>query len=96
MSWLFFSFFACCVALVLVVLFNVILAAPGVTAVSKPCNECPLNYEPICAGPPGTTNDKDKKSFGNECVMEKYNCEKNESKFAWLWSKYIHNEIYNP
>lgn len=81
----------------LVVLFNVILAAPGVTAVSKPCNECPLNYEPICAGPPGTTNDKDKKSFGNECVMEKYNCEKNESKFAILWSKFTMKFIFiNP
>lgn len=59
---------------------STIWAAPGVTpSTAKACEECKLNYDPICAGPQGTKNDREKKSFGNLCVMKKYNCEKGES-----------------
>lgn len=54
-----------------------ILAAPGAT--NKNCAKaCTLDYTPVCAGPAGTTDNKQKKTFGNICVMHNYNCEKNE------------------
>lgn len=68
------------VCLVLLTISSV-LAAPGVTPANKKCaNECSLDYNPVCAGPAGTNDIKLKKSFGNICVMQKYNCEKSERK----------------
>ena len=65
-------------------------AAPGVTSTNKQaCNkECTLDYKPICAG--HSENDKDKKSFGNVCVMDKYNCERDESLLRLIHS-FIHS-----
>lgn len=65
---------------VVLLIISSILAAPGVTPATQNCGDvCPLDYQPICGGPSGTTNDREKKSFGNNCVMKKYNCEKGES-----------------
>jgi hypothetical protein len=36
-------------------------------------SECPNDYNPIC----GSDGAKVNLSFGNKCVMEKYNCEHN-------------------
>lgn len=59
-------------------LIGAIFASPGVTPKTKACErDCP-DYKPICAGPKSAASDKEKKSFGSVCVMEKYNCEKNE------------------
>lgn len=55
---------------------STIHAAPGKSA--NKCNDCDLDYKPVCAGPAGTTDKKAMKSFGSVCVMQKYNCEKNE------------------
>lgn len=60
-----------------VLIISTIQAAPGTTTANK-CNECPLDYKPVCGGPAGATDNKLKKSFGSICVMQKYNCEKNE------------------
>jgi hypothetical protein len=44
---------------------------------SRKCkSECPNDYNPIC----GSDGAKVNLSFGNKCVMEKYNCEHNTSK----------------
>lgn len=66
---------------VVLLLISSIFAAPGVTTTNKTActEECSLEYDPICAGEEGNTNEKMNKSFGNICVMYKYNCEKNES-----------------
>lgn len=54
----------------------------------KCAEECSLDYAPVCGAPPGTAasatakENHNMKSFGNECVMRKHNCEKSESK--WL------------
>lgn len=80
--------------LYLVLLFiSSILAAPGVTPTNKPActQDCSLEYAPVCAGPKGTTNDREKKSFGNDCVMKKYNCEKGESLLIFII--HLYNEI---
>lgn len=42
---------------------------------SKCKSECPNDYAPIC----GSDGAKVNLSFGNKCVMEKYNCEHNAS-----------------
>lgn len=59
-------------------------AAPGVTSTNKQActKECTLDYKPICAG--HSESDKDKKSFGNVCVMDKYNCERDESLLLFI------------
>lgn len=62
---------------------NSIFAAPDLQNKEKvaKCSEaCTFDYTPVCGGPAGSTNQKEMKSFGNECVMKKYNCEKGESK----------------
>ncbi|XP_055297192.1 turripeptide Pal9.2-like [Sitodiplosis mosellana] len=66
-------------SIVVLLLISTISTAPGVTSTNKQtCSkECTLDYKPICAGHSPT--DKEKKSFGNFCVMEKYNCEKDEN-----------------
>lgn len=43
----------------------------------KCAEECPFDYAPVCGG---TAGSNEKKSFGNDCVMRKYNCEKGASK----------------
>lgn len=48
----------------------------------KCAEDCSLDYKPVCGGPTGSTDSKQMKSFGNECVMRKHNCERSESK--WL------------
>lgn len=59
-------------------LISAVFASPGVTPKTKTCDEeCP-DYKPVCAGPKDGS-DKEKRSFGSECVVRKYNCEKNES-----------------
>lgn len=69
----FLHFFFCLVLL----LISAIFASPGVTPKTKSCDEdCP-EFKPVCAGPKGAT-DKEKRSFGSDCVVRKYNCEKNE------------------
>lgn len=46
----------------------------------KPCeSECQTDYQPICVGPAGATNAREKKSFGNDCVLKNYNCQNNAS-----------------
>ncbi|VVC37349.1 Kazal domain [Cinara cedri] len=41
---------------------------------SRKCkSDCPTEFKPIC----GTDGAKVNLSFGNRCVMEKYNCEHN-------------------
>ncbi|XP_031628574.1 uncharacterized protein LOC116344247 [Contarinia nasturtii] len=64
--------------IVVLLVISSIFAAPGVTPNTKDCKECNLDYVPVCAGPKGTQNDREKKSFGSVCVMEKYNCENDE------------------
>lgn len=68
-----------CVPFVVLLVISSIFAAPGVTPKTKDCKECGLDYAPVCGGPKGSQNDREKKSFGSICVMEKYNCEKGES-----------------
>lgn len=58
----------------------IISAIEAAPASANKCEECPLDYKPVCAGPSGSTDDKLKKSFGSACVLRKYNCEKNERK----------------
>lgn len=41
---------------------------------------CPFNYEPICAEP--VTGSGKPLSFGNECVLDTYNCEHPTAKYA--------------
>lgn len=63
--------------------------AQAIPAKEKPtakCNAaCTDDYTPVCGGVKGS---KDKPiSFGNECVMQKYNCENKKSKIdftVWL------------
>ncbi|XP_025194394.1 uncharacterized protein LOC112594019 [Melanaphis sacchari] len=40
---------------------------------ARKCKPCPDNYNPVC----GSDGAKVNLSFGNKCVMEKYNCEHN-------------------
>lgn len=93
---LFLFFFSSHLYLVLL-LISSIFAAPGVTPTNKPTctQDCSLEYAPICAGPKGTTNDREKKSFGNDCVMKKYNCEKGESSLIFIIFIYSMKSIPN-
>lgn len=43
---------------------------------------CPFNYEPICAEPAQSGSGKPL-SFGNECVLETYNCEHPTAKYVF-------------
>lgn len=56
-------------------------AALGKPAKSTPCGQaCTLDYTPICASPKsGKGADL---SFGNKCVLEKYNCEHNDAEYS--------------
>lgn len=72
-NWSFFG----CTALALI---NVIYAAPGVTPTpKKQCKQCPLDFDPVCAGAPDSNNEREWRSFGNKCVAEIANCEKETS-----------------
>lgn len=55
---------------------GIALAAP---AQEKPkCSQsCPFDYDPVCGGP--ETGAEKPLSFGNECVLKTYNCEKDLS-----------------
>lgn len=44
---------------------------------ARKCKTCTNDYSPIC----GSDGAKVNLSFGSKCVMEKYNCEHNTSKF---------------
>lgn len=63
-------------------LVSAIVAAPqtATQAPGKKCENCRDEYNPICAAPTGSKQEKDTISFGNDCVMRKYNCENNKSK----------------
>lgn len=64
-------------------LVSAIVASPQGTTPSAPkkCEVCSADFVPICAAPVGSKDDKDKLSFGSVCIMRKYNCEHNKSKF---------------
>lgn len=65
------------VLVLLVAVIGVSVAAPN-----KKCNNaCPFNYAPVCAGPEAGADKP--LSFGNECVLNNYNCEKNLREFAF-------------
>lgn len=58
----------------------IVYAVPPPTP--RPCEKpCPMEFIPICAGPLGSTNNADQKSFGNACVLANYNCQNNSSMF---------------
>lgn len=42
---------------------------------------CTLQYEPVCAGPPGSTKDQ-WQTFGNPCAFDVHNCENKENKLV--------------
>lgn len=59
-----------------------ILAAPGE---SESCPKiCSAEYAPVCAGPAGSHDNKQTKTFGNLCAMQIYNCEHNERQYLYL------------
>lgn len=76
-------------ALVLVTMITAMPEKP-----KKKCAEdCPFDYLPVCGG---TADNNEKKSFGNECVMRKYNCEKGASKnFDILWKLEVSSSQQN-
>lgn len=48
----------------------------------SPCADvCTSDYTPVC-GSPGSGDGNSQITFGNKCVMEKYNCESKKCKFA--------------
>lgn len=63
------KFLACVLVLLLAVTFT------AAASTKKEClKACPFDYTPVCGGP---TSGADKPlSFGNECVLNNYNCEK--------------------
>lgn len=69
-------------------LVSTILADTQTKPANKKCEICSTDYEPICAAPAGSKDEKDTISFGSTCVMNKYNCENNKSKInkkLYLW-----------
>uniref|UniRef100_T1E3E4 Putative kazal domain-containing peptide n=1 Tax=Psorophora albipes TaxID=869069 RepID=T1E3E4_9DIPT len=57
---------------------TVVSAVPAKDKPAKKCaDSCPFDYTPVCGG---VKDSKEKPiSFGNSCVMEKYNCENKKS-----------------
>ncbi|EAT48797.1 AAEL000211-PA [Aedes aegypti] len=69
------------VAIAVLAVVLIIGLAQAVPAKEKPTSKCNTactdDYTPVCGGVKGS---KDKPiSFGNECVMQKYNCENKKS-----------------
>lgn len=53
---------------------------------TKGCSKaCPFNYDPICAQPQGGSGPK--LAFGNDCVLENYNCEHANARKSPLYAQ---------
>lgn len=53
---------------------------------TKGCSKaCPFNYDPICAQPQGGSGPK--LAFGNDCVLENYNCEHANARKSPLYAE---------
>ena len=56
-------------------------------------NACADEYTPVC-GAPGPSDGGSNVTFGNKCVMEKYNCESKKCEFKAISSKNCNHFLF--